>query len=375
MRIGFDGRGVRPEPDGIGHASLRLLEGMIRVARGCEFTVWNLPGAHHHFPRDKSLRLITCPHHHLSWHTLHRFGRSVDSERLDVFHAPFFLAPLSCRTPLVITVHDMMALDDPDFFEGPLWRFKRWFHRRYVPRLIERAQSVICVSSTVADRVRELGKEDADVIPIHHGIDATDWTRTPDADLRHRLDALGIPQRFFLHVGRWRPYKNLPTLFAAYRLYRDRSRREPVSLVCCRGGGSTDDERFLDTYGIRDTTVIVDAPDDELVQGLVHRATALVQPSRYEGFGLPVLEAMAAGTLVIVSQGGALPEVTGDVALTHRVGDHETLSTHLERVATDPDLCRELTIQGQERAQSFTIECMAQATLGVYERVHASRQV
>lgn len=365
-RIGIDGRGVRPQPDGIGHATLRLVEGLLRVNRDLELTIWILPEAAARFPRSERIRLIPCSHHHLSRFTLKSFGRWVDRERLDLFHAPFFLAPLRCRTPMVVTVHDLMALDDDRFFDGMFWRFKRRFHRRYVPRVIQRAQRTLCVSETVAERVRCMDVSEERVVAVHHGLDADLWRRPPNLDVRRQLDALELPDRFFLHVGRWRPYKDIPTLFAGFRTYLDRTRRKPMHLVCCRGGGDRSYERLLDEYGLRDTVRIVDAPEDAVVGGLLHLAAALVQPSRYEGFGLPVLEAMASDTPTIVSRAGALEEVVGDAGLLFDVGDHPTLAGHLDSLSTDPDRCRDLVEKGRGRVQTFTLERMARATLQTY---------
>ncbi len=367
LTIGFDGRGVRPEPDGIGHASLRLLESLNKIGQQCRFVVWHLPEAARCFPQNERIRLVPCPHHHLSYFTLNKMGTWIDRAQVDVFHAPFFFAPLKCKTPHVVTVYDLMALDDKDFFDGMLWRAKRWFHRRYVPKVIRRADRVICTSKIVGERIQEIFQENIRIHVIPLGLDAAEWTHAPSPELRREFETLGVSNRYFLHVGRWRPYKDLPTLFAAYRTYLDKTQRQPAGLVCCRGGGGNSEERFLDAYNLRDKVLVLDAPNDEMVIALMQKATALLQPSRYEGFGLPALEAMAAGTPVIACKGGALPEIIGDAGLLHEIGDVAGLADSMDRIIKDPDLCSDLHAKGRERVQDFTFERMAQATLHVYE--------
>lgn len=369
-RVGLDARGIREEPDGIGHATLRLIHGLAIANTELEFVVWHLPEARNWLPNHERIHTVACGHHHLSWHTLHGFGKTVDAANVDVYHAPFFLAPLTCRTPTIVTVHDLLALDDPSFFDDRLWRLKRWFHRRYVPKVLQTARGILCVSDTVSQRVRELVPDEKPIAAVHHGLEPNEWNQPVAADTRHHLDRLQLPERFFLHLGRWRGYKDLNTLFAGYRLYRKSTPRAPVGLVCCRGGGSPQWETLLDSYQIRETVRILDAPSDALVKGLLQRATGLIQSSRYEGFGLPVLEAMAAGTPVIASTGGALPEVVGEAGLLFEVGDRRALAEAMMRLATHPDLCHDSIVKGRERAEQFTIERMARATLDFYNRVY-----
>lgn len=373
-RMGIDARGVREEPDGIGHATLRLIHGLLIVDPSLQLVVWHLPGVRSWIPQHERLQAIACSHHHLSWYTLHGLGKAVDAAQVDLFHAPFFLAPLHSRTPTIVTVHDLLALDDPGFFDDRWWRFKRWFHRRYVPKVLHRSQGIICVSDTVSQRVRELVLDTKLIAAVHHGLEVDEWNQHLAADTKNHLDRLQLPERFFLHVGRWRGYKDLNTLFAGYGRYRKSTPRAPVGLVCCRGGGSRHWEQLLDSYNLRETVRILDAPSDSVVKGLLQRATALVQPSRYEGFGLPVLEAMAAGTPVIASRGGALPEIAGDAGFMFEVGDHRALAEAMMRVAMNPDLCHTLILNGRERAAQFTIERMARATLDFYRRVFAEKQ-
>jgi len=199
---------------------------------------------------------------------------------------------------------------------------------------------------------------------------APDARFQPDPAARSRLDRLGLPSSYFLFVGTFEPRKNVAGLLSAYRLLIDRDTSAPDLVVAGRRGWLFDETLArVERLGLREHVRFLDAPADEDMVALYNGAVALALPSHYEGFGLPVLEAMACGTPAVISDRGSLPEIAGDAALAVDPDDAAALAAALERVWRDPALRQSYRDKGLARAAEFSWERCARETLAVYRRV------
>jgi glycosyltransferase involved in cell wall biosynthesis len=237
--------------------------------------------------------------------------------RLDVFHATNFVLPPLRRAAGVVTVHDLAYLHLTSTVSSASARY-----RTLVPRSLRRASVVVTPSEAVAAQVRDAYAPEAPVVAVPHGVAA--WrtsARPPSAALRAHL---GLPSSYVLFVGTLEPRKDVRTLLAAHRLVRD---APPLVLVGPPGWGEQVDVSGAVTPGYLD--------EDDLA-AVVAGAAALVLPSRDEGFGLPVLEALAAGTPVVASDLPVLREVGGEVVTYAPVGDAEAFAAALETVLDAP---------------------------------------
>ena len=242
--------------------------------------------------------------------------------RLDVFHGTNFVLPPLRRARGVVTVHDLAFLHLTGTVSAASARY-----RELVPRSIARARVVLTPSEAVAQQVREayaapLARSGAPVVAIPHGV-AAPWSlaRPPSPALRARL---GLPGEYVLFVGTLEPRKDLATLLAAHRLVPG---APPLVLVGPPGWGTQVDTTGCLTPGYLD--------DDDL-RPVVAGASALVLPSRDEGFGLPLLEALAAGTPVVASDLPVLREVGGEHVTYAAVGAAEAFATALQSVLDRP---------------------------------------
>ena len=237
--------------------------------------------------------------------------------RLDVFHATNFVLPPLRRARGVVTVHDLAFLRMTETVSTASARY-----RALVPRSIERARVVVTPSEAVADQVREAYDPAVPVQAVPHGV-APAWSAAepPGEQLRARL---GLPSSYVLFVGTLEPRKDVRTLLAAHRLLPD---APPLVLVGPPGWGEQVDVGAAVTPGYLD--------EDDL-RPVVAGASALVLPSRDEGFGLPVVEALAAGTPVVASDLPVLREVGGDLVSYAPVGDAEAFADVLRGVLDDP---------------------------------------
>jgi glycosyltransferase involved in cell wall biosynthesis len=219
---------------------------------------------------------------------------------------------------------------------------------------------VIAVSDYArAGAVRHVGADPERVDVIHHGVDLTRYTPAPST----RVDR----PPYILFVGTLEPRKDVPTLIAAYDAIRD---APELVVVGQRGWGmsAVDDALAKERHGTVRLAGYV--TDDEKID-LYRHASAFVYPSIAEGFGLPVLEAMACGAPVVTTTGSAPEEIAGDAAVLVPPRDTAALSDAMQRVLTDRALSDDLRARGPARASSFTWAAAAQRTVDVWRRAAA----
>ncbi len=289
------------------------------------------------------------------------FGLPARATRagLDVLHCPGPNVPLRPgRVPLVVTVHDDVAWAHPEW----MGRANVLQHRLVLERALPRAAAVITPSIFARDAaLSRLELDPARVHVVPWGVDArfSPGSETPD-----RPGDGGLP--YLLAVGTLQPRKNLEAALAAFERAVDAGLEHRLVVVGARGW--RDAALVERVKGSRHTQRIRLAgfvADDELA-ALYRGADALLFPSRYEGFGLPALEAMASGTPVIAARAGALPEVVGDAGLLVDPDDPDALAAAVVELLADADRRAELGAAGLRRAERFTWAACAERTVAIY---------
>ncbi len=276
-----------------------------------------------------------------------------------LFWAPHYHFPLLRRGRVLLTVHDVLHLARPEYVAGI---HGRMYARAMFAAGARRAAAVICVSRFTADElVRRTGTSARRVRVVHNGV-ARDWFEPAVGESPHE-------RPYFLYVGNVKPHKNLRRLVEAFG---EVSRALPHDLVIVgkRAGFRTGNEALARRAGER-VRFTGPVPEGELRRFVSH-ATALVFPSLYEGFGLPPLEAMAAGCPAVVARAAAIPEVCGEAALYFDPLDPGDIARALSRVAREPALRAELIGRGRERAGAFRWERSAEETAAVIDEVLSS---
>jgi glycosyltransferase involved in cell wall biosynthesis len=281
----------------------------------------------------------------------------------DVLWSPTVRAPVGIAQQ-VPTVHDLSVFDHPEWFRPSV----RAQHRLLVPRLVRAAPAVITDSRFSRDRlVDRLRVDPAKVFVVPCGVDPAFGAST-DEDVRGVRAALDLPERFILSVASVDPRKNVALLVEAWLALPEAVRRElPVLLA---GGGARTFAASTNNLppGVRSLGYV---PDEQL-PALYMAATVFAYPSRYEGFGLPPLEAMAAGTPVVaLASTPAVVEVAEGAALLVRGGDAGPFSEALLALAQDSALAARLIDEGRRRAGSYTWEAAATGVLSVLRGVQA----
>lgn len=283
---------------------------------------------------------------------------------LQLFHSFGNHLPLIARPPLTFTVHDFRSLDRP--------RGKGMGGNR-LRRNIERADGILCL--TEHGRARLLHHypdfEPRRLAVVPHGVDRLRFCPQDPREAREAALGHGLDRPFFLQLGSWFPHKNLELSIRAFALTQ--ARREGFLLAFVGGGASADYAGFLaevarESGVSADIRWIEDVSGAEL-PGLLGAASALLQPSRYEGFALPLLEAMAVGLPGVVSDSSCLPEVSGGIWPIAGQDDPSAFAAGMDAVALD-DTARSAAIRdGLARAAGFTWEQTARRTAEFFKQV------
>lgn len=270
------------------------------------------------------------------WWQMLRFPTVAARDGCDVVWGPHGTLPPTLRIPAVVSMHDLTSIHQPH-----LHRLKTIASfNLLIRRSLEMARFIAAVSRTTAEEViRGFAIEREKVMVVPNGVDSF---FSPGVE-----DQRG---EYLLFVGTLEPRKGLEDLLAAWELL---SRRPRLVIAGSAGWHYRRLRRYIQKYVQSGEITLAGFVERKMLRGLYRGAACLIYPSRYEGFGLPPLEAMACGTPVITSRAGALPETVGDAALTFHAGDVVDLSMLIGRVLAEPALRAEMRERGIRRAATF----------------------
>lgn len=281
----------------------------------------------------------------------------------EVWHGPHYTMPVRLRLPTVVTVHDLTFFDHPEHHE----RVKVPIFRRAIAIGARRADALVCVSDRTAVRLRELFDVRGRVVVAPHGVDHTRFTPTADRDddLR-RLAGAGIRPPYIAYLGTIEPRKNVPGLVRAFA--RAREARPDLRLVLAGlpGWGADEVGRAVDASGVADAVDLVGYLDDALVPAFLRCAEVVVYPAFEEGFGLPVLEALACGAAVVTSADTVMEDVADGAALLARPGDDDALAVAIARAVGGDDDVATRRARGPAVAASYTWDATAEVHAALY---------
>jgi glycosyltransferase involved in cell wall biosynthesis len=280
---------------------------------------------------------------------------------VDLFHATEHLLPRLKKTRSVFTLHDLIYQFDPDSHK-PL---NIAFLKTMMPRFLKDADAIIAVSECSKRDAMDLYGIPADKIHvIYEGVDPKFTPIMDEAKLNEVRAKYKLPKRFILHVGTIEPRKNLPLLFEVAAQTKEHI------VVAGKLGWLTDPILAkVKELGVEDRVTFTGFVADNDLPALISAATVLAMPSKYEGFGLPILEAMACGTPVVASNAASLPEVGGGAILYAWYDDVRSWTRLLTLALDDAELRGWLREKGLRQAAKFRWETMARETLKLYRKV------
>lgn len=378
MRIGIDCRTmlnpVGGERAGVGHYTFHLVKALLEVDRKNEYVLYfdhRMPMAVtddflqsnvtiRRLPFSRYRKFLPFAYSHLL------LAAYLMRDRLDVFHAPANVMPLSYNRPTVVTIHDLAIYEHPEWFPSQIAST-----RLLVPQTMKKAAAVIAVSkATKRDLLNLFNIPARKVTVVHEAADTALLTlRDRQADVQKIYK---LPKKYIIYIGTIDPRKNLTALIQAWqRLLQLRPEAVKDTALVIAGGVGYRGKDLIDllaTLKAPSIRALGYIPHNHKVK-LLAGAAAFVFPTLYEGFGLPVLEAMQLGTPVISTNVSAIPEIAGSAALLHAPDDTDGLAESIRRVLTRPALRKKMSRAGKQQAKLFSWKKAARETLAVYQRV------
>jgi glycosyltransferase involved in cell wall biosynthesis len=372
MRVVIDGRCIPNQIDGTGRAAINIIRSISDRKHKLSLTVLVRTDLSETI-RDKlrgHAEMVDIPYRHIHPYTVFRLGPIVDKFEADLFFSPFMLQPLRMKTPGVITLHDTMWFDRA-WTQAQGRPIRMLVGKIYFRTLVElsarRACKMIVPSySTLNDLARFWPNRECDCRVIYHGIDKSFTSFPEERQVNEQIQKFGLTKhRFFLHVTNGKPYKNTPRVIEAFMKIAGTSEQNLV--IVGRKSAFTDSIRRLSAVpGLGERINFLGSVEDEDVVALYRSATALIFPSLFEGFGLPIVEAMACGCPVITSTRGSLAEISGNASVIVDPENVDKISDAMITMEMDHSVRFSCIEKGLERSRHFSWDAAAEEIVSVF---------
>jgi glycosyltransferase involved in cell wall biosynthesis len=376
MRIAIDARYLSGEYSGIAQYSEDFLTYLATEDTRNEYIVYVHPNYKRPLPLGENFTIKTFNARPVSLATVLQFGAVVRGEKPDLLHSLFPLTPLFYRGPLLVTIYDLQALLVPEFTGHRPFLIRKAYDLFYwwaYPTTVRRARYIVTTSEvTKRDIARVFPRHANRAIVVHSGIDAERFAACAPDLLEQTRRRFGLPDRYVLYIGSTRPNKNLPMMLNAYaQAVGENPALGDISLVLV----VTPDRFFIEsrklirTLKISERVQIHRSINEEEKKAFYHGSQALFLVTKYEGFGLPLLEAQACSVPVLAANHGALPEIGGDSALFVDPDNPRAIADGLVRILTDESLRRDLIEKGRNNLKRFRWQKTIQTVTQIYNHL------
>lgn len=373
MRVAIDGRYLSGQGSGIGTYTANMARALLEQDPQLEMLLILSLGGESDLKSHPRVETVTFPFPPNSVATRLLLGPFLRRHDFSLLHVPFAVTPLNLRRPLVVTVHDLMWLVDPRFNSNSrvVRAVAGRFYRASLEAAMSRAQRILTVSrasrQAITDHSPAYG---AKTRVSYNGIDATRIYPLPEGEAHARLREIVNPGApFVLTVGDASPHKNH---YNAVRGFMEAFGRQPGWRMVLVRRFLRRDRRMralMSRRSVRRKVITLGHVPNSVLNALNNAARISLQPSFYEGFGIPLLEAMATSTPIVTSRTSCLPEVAGSAALLVDPADPLEIAAALRWLDTDQALREALIAEGHKRLEIFTWEACARATLETYGEV------
>ena len=359
MRIAVDARPLAAPLTGIGRYTRALLDAM--VEQGHQWFLYSDRPLQVSLPENPRLWVrhgdaLGGTPGSLRW-AQWQYTRWAVQDVVDLFWSPRHHLPLRLnkRIASVVTIHDLVWRQFPETMRPK----NLWLERALMGPSIRKADRVICVSRFTASEVSRYYPSAVGKCQVIH--------EAAEEDIAVARPAGNLPPDYLLFVGTLEPRKNLPRLLKAYARLREDAAIPPLVIVGGGGWGGEDLPGLVASLELADRVVLCGYVSDAELQAIYAGARCLLMPSLYEGFGLPVLEAMQHGVPAIASSTSSLPEVVGDAGLLINPYSEAELASAMARMVHEPGLRADLSIRSAARAAEFSWRRAAEDTLALFE--------
>jgi glycosyltransferase involved in cell wall biosynthesis len=375
MRIILDARYLKADYSGIGVYSGQLIEALARRDQSNEYVVVVHTSYRGELDLPGNFDVIEDSARPVSLRTVTTLGQSLKRTRADVLHSLMPLAPMLWRDRLITTVFDLQPLLDPQFTalrSMPKKLMYDTFYRFMYPASLHRADYVLCISHATKHELLRLFPDTADkVLVIPSGIPEESFERPGEEQIERVREKYALPQRYIFYLGSTRPNKNLLRMVDAFEEFlKNHPDEDDLHFVMILKPDRFFDPLFAEIRqrGLLRRIQIHEQVSEAEKRVFLSEAWMLYFATKFEGFGLPVLEAQALGVPVLVSRHSSLPEVAGKHAIYCNPDDTESIVAGLEQ-AHDPDVRKDLIEHGPANAHRFSWDVAAKEILDMYEHL------
>ena len=364
MRVGFDARWYNDS--GVGTYVSELLKAMTQLQNDFELVVYEDPENQVPGLKDLPVKRIAVHSGRYSPYGQCELAWRQRKDRLDIFHSPFYAVPVAIGCPLVVTLHDLI----PFLFDIDPWPKRLMVKMGYRVASLRSAHIITVSAHTAKDLEKILRVPREKMTVVHNGASPLEFhNRRADAEVAYLQQKFGLRRPYVVAASAWNwRIKNLAAALQALTLARERSGMEFQTVVYGSQGG-------LQALGGKDKYLHLDLKTTGHVAaselGMIFRhAQFFIMPALYEGFGLPILEAMACGCAVITSNAGSLAEVAGDGAQMFDAIDASSMAQAAVELLCNPEVLEKWQRLALQRSADFSWVKAAQETISIYHRVN-----
>jgi len=367
VRLGIDSRDAFAEhPRGVGKALSELIRHLLPLVSDWEVNLYTNRAGNIEFAAPAQTKRVDIRGDRFNaWEQI-RLPLAALTSRLDLLHCPSQTAPYFAPCPVVLTVHDLIPLRMDDGW--PASEVSRF--RRDLARSVAKARRIIAVSEfTRHDLLSEFQMSENKIDVIPWGVHSQPYENIPEEEWTALCQTYGLKSPFFVAFGGNAPRKNVARILEAMSLFtRTVTRDVQLALIGVTPYIQRQIEAMANQLGISANVVSLGYLTEATVSSLLMKSEALVYPSLHEGFGLPIIEAMAVGAPVITSNVTSMPEIAGDAAILIDPQDAAAIAEAMRECYLNDRVKGELRARGYCRREHFTWEWTARQTLGVYQR-------
>ena len=367
MKILIDARVISDKMHGIARYSYNLIENIAEIDTENEYILLSGYSELQVFSsRYKNFKFIKCNTPLYSVQEQLIIPPILKRENIDLYHSPTFSAPIYQPCKVIMTVYDMIHL----IFGRPIHRL---YYKYIAKRAMTKALCIITLSEySKNDIVKWLGIPQEKIYVTHSGVDKR-FKPTGDAAMPDEIKKrFGISNRYILFVGNQKPHKNSIGTLKAFKMAVKKERLPHYLILVGIKKDIIEDKNNGIGDEFNNRIICIDNLTDNDLIKLYQSADLFLLPSLYEGFGLPMLEAMACGVPVITSNRTSIPEVTGNAAILVDPENIQEIANAICKVLKDENLKSDLIRKGLKRAKMFSWRKMAEETLELYKRVYES---
>ncbi|EKQ50523.1 MULTISPECIES: glycosyltransferase family 1 protein [unclassified Clostridium] len=305
------------------------------------------------------------------WHYIPIKHNWLFNDKADIYHFFNFIVPPSIDGKVITTVYDMTYELYPETMD-----------KRNLKRLktdmqysVERSDKIITISeSSKKDIMKFLNIDESKIEVVYCGVDYDRFNKSYSEEEKLKIrEKYNLPKDYILYMGTLEPRKNIESIIEAFEIFKreDGLANEKVKLVIAGKKGWLFESIFnlVDKLNLKDEVIFTDYVDENDKPLIYNMASLFLFPSLYEGFGIPVLEAMASSVPVITSNVSSLPEVAGDAAILVAPKDIKSIAKYMNEILINEELKKDLVKKGHEQAKKFTWEASAQKVYNIYKEI------